>query len=185
MRILPHLALFSVAILGLTASASAQQNPAKIDIAGGKLVLTAPEAWTRKMPQIRIIEHEFAIPAAEGDDTDGRMTVMAAGGSVEANVDRWYTQFSQPDGGSTRDRAKVKKLSAGGQVVYLVDMAGTYKDQRGPVAPAVERPDYRMLGAIITTSDTGNYFFKFYGPARTVSENEAAFVKMIEGIQAK
>ncbi len=30
------------------------------------------------------------------------------GGSVEANLDRWYGQFQQPDGGSTRERAKVR-----------------------------------------------------------------------------
>ncbi len=53
--------------------------------------------------QTRIVEHEFAIPAAEGDKADGRFTIMAAGGSVDANIDRWYAQFSQPDGGSTKE----------------------------------------------------------------------------------
>ena len=165
--------------------AQAQENPAQIDLGGGKFELKAPATWVRKQPQTRIVEHEFAIPAAEGDKTDGRLTVMGAGGSVEANIDRWYAQFTQPDGGSTRERAKVKQINAAGQDVHLVDVSGTFKDQRGPVAPAVERPKYRMLAAIVATKDQGNYFIKLYGPERTIADNEKAFVAMIEGLQQK
>ena len=132
-----------------------------------------------------IIEHEFAIPAAKGDAADGRMTVMGAGGGIEANIERWYGQFTQPDGGSTRERAKVKKIKAGGQDVHLVDISGTFKDQRGPAAPAAERPKYRMLAAIIVTQSLGNYFVKLYGPERTVADQEKAFVTMIEGLTHK
>ena len=110
---------------------------------------------------------------------------MAAGGSVEANIDRWYGQFTQPDGGNTRDRAKVQKIKVGGEEIHLVDLSGTFKDQRGPMAPAVERPKYRMLAAIIATKNAGSYFIKFYGPERTVADNEKAFVGMIEGLQHK
>jgi hypothetical protein len=63
-------------------------------------------------------------------------------------------------------------------------MAGTYKDQRGPFAPAVNRKDYRMLAAIIET-DEGNLFLKFYGPKRTIAEHEKAFRKMVEEMKGK
>lgn len=172
--------------LGLVCGAArAQQDPSQVELAGGQLVLKAPGDWVRKQPGTRIVEHEFAIPAAEGDKSDGRLTIMAAGGSVDANIDRWYAQFSQPDGGSTQDKAKVKKFEADGLDVHLVDLAGTYKDQRGPVAPAVERPDYRMLAAIIETGGAGNYFIKFYGPEKTIAKNEKAFVEMVQGLKKK
>ncbi len=179
---------FSLALLAaslVAGAAFAQDSPANIELAGGKLTLTAPDSWSRKTPQTRIVEHEFAIPAIDDDPADGRFTIMAAGGSVDANIDRWYAQFSQPDGGSSRDKAKVKKLTASGLPVHLVDLSGTYKDQRGPVAPAIERPNYRMLAAIIETGGAGNYFLKFYGPEKTVAANEQAFVKMVEGLQKK
>jgi hypothetical protein len=166
-------------------AACAQENPAKMALADGKIELTAPATWVRKQPQTRIVEHEFAIPAVTGDAADGRLTVMGAGGGVEANIARWYDQFTQPDGGSTKERAKVKKLQAGGQSVHLVDISGTFRDQRGPAAPAVERPKYRMLAAIIQTKGQGDYFIKLYGPEKTVAENEKAFVKMIEGLEQK
>ena len=167
------------------ATALAQENPAVMKLADGKLQLTAPGSWTRKRPQTAIVEHEFAIPPSKDDKAEGRLTVMAAGGGVEANIDRWYGQFTQPDGGSTRDRAKVQKIKVGGDEVHLVDLSGTFKDQRGPMAPAVERPKYRMLAAIIPTKNAGTYFIKFYGPERTVADNEKAFVGMIEGLQHK
>jgi hypothetical protein len=154
-----------------------------IRLAEGKLRLKAPESWVRKKPDSSIIEHEFVIKASKGDPADGRLTVMGAGGSVEANIDRWYSQFTQPDGASTKERAKLDKLQAAGQGITLVDISGTFKEQRGPAAPATERKKYRMLAAIIATESLGNYFVKFYGPEQTVADNRKAFVTMIEGLQ--
>lgn len=146
----------------------------------GTIKLVAPAAWTRKQPASQIIAHEFAITPAEGDKQPGRMTVMAAGGSIDANVERWYGQFTQPDGSKTADRAKREKLSAAGCEIHLVDISGTFLDRPAPRAPGVERPDYRMLGAIVDTKQ-GLIFFKFYGPQKTVAEQEQAFRAMLEG----
>ena len=72
-----------------------------------------------------------------------------------------------------------------GEDVHLVDISGTFKDQRGPAAPAVERPKYRMLAAIVATKSAGQYFIKFYGPERTVTEHEKGFLSMIDGMERK
>ena len=42
-----------------------------------------------------------------------------------------------------------------------------------------------MLAAIVVTKDLGNYFIKFYGPERTVTDNKAAFDKMIDSLAVK
>jgi hypothetical protein len=170
---------------GWTTVAVGQENPAKMKLASGKLELTAPANWVRKQPRTRIVQYEFAIPAAKGDPINGRLTVMAAGGGVEANIERWFGQFTQPDGSSTKKRGKVKTKQVAGQDVHLVDISGTFKDQRGPVAPAVQRPKYRMLAAIIETQSAGDYFVKFYGPEKTVAENEKAFFNMIDRLEQK
>jgi hypothetical protein len=156
-------------------------------IGDGSLSLEAPASWKRVQPKSGIVETEFAIPSA-GDLPPGRMTVMGAGGSVQANVDRWYGQFSQPDGSATKDKATTKTLKLAGCSVTLVDVSGTYKDMPGgPFAggKTVERPDYRMLAAIIETPEQakqGSYFLKFYGPAATVAQEADGFRKMIEGM---
>lgn len=149
-------------------------------VLGETLRMTAPERWVPKRPAMRMIAYELAVPAVEGDAQDGRVTVMTAGGTVEANIERWAGQFSQPDGAATKPKTETKTVA--GQEVHLVDLAGTYKDARGPFAPAVERHGYRMLAAIIPTAE-GAYFVKFYGPTKTVSENEGAFRSMIEGMK--
>src|SRR6476660_5426391 len=94
----------------------------------GPVTMVAPKDWTAKDPAVRIITYEFAAPRAKDDKEDGRFLVMSAGGTVEANIDRWYGQFTQDDGGDTKKRSKVEKKKVAGQVVHLVDISGTYKD---------------------------------------------------------
>jgi len=160
-------------------------------IADGGFSLQAPAGWQRVQPKSGIVETEFAIPseaAADGTPAQaGRMTVMGAGGTVQANIDRWYGQFTQPDGSETKTKATTKKLDLAGCKVTLVDIPGTYKDSPGgPFAGgrAVERPDYRMLAAIVETPARGNHFLKFYGPAKTVAAHADGFRTMVEGMVA-
>lgn len=154
-------------------------------VAEGALTFTAPKEWNKKMPRTRIVEVEYEIPAAEGDELPGRLTVMGAGGSIEDNITRWLGQFEQPDGKATKDVAKVEKVSIGGQEVHLVDVAGDFDDKPGPFVPGVKRKDYRMLAAIVVTKEAGQYFLKFYGPKETVGKNEERFKKMIASLQVK
>ena len=147
--------------------------------------LAAPEGWKRVQPKSSIVETEFSIPSEGEGLQPGRMTVMGAGGSVQANVDRWYGQFAQPDGSDTKSKATAKKIKLAGCDVTIVDISGTYKDApAGPFAggKAVDRPDYRMLAAIVETPDRGNYFLKFYGPGKTVAKHADGFRAMVEGL---
>jgi hypothetical protein len=150
-----------------------------IDLAEGKLALKAPAGWVRKDPSVRIIEHEFAVPKVEGDERDGRVTVMGAGGGVKANVERWKGQFTKLSKESSKD------VKPQGIEVHIVDLTGDFKDQRGPLAPAEEHENYRMLGAIVSGGKLGSYFVKFYGPEKTVAANYDAFMKMIDGLEKK
>jgi hypothetical protein len=147
----------------------------------GKYKITAPAAWKQQQPKSGIVQHEFSSPAVEGDKADGRMTVMAAGGSVDANVERWYGQFTQPDGSSTKERAKTEKRTIAGREVHLVDITGTYREQ---FAGNTELPNYRMLAAIVVTPEA-NFFIKYYGPRKTITANEKPFKEMIESLSVK
>ena len=154
------------------------------NIADGSFSLAAPGDWKQVQPRSRIVETEFQIPG-DGDATTGRLTVMGAGGTVSANIERWRGQFTQPDGSDTKDRTSEKSIKIAGCSITLVDIPGTYRDMPGgPFAggQAIQRPNYRMLAAIIQTPQSGNYFLKFYGPAATVSKHAEGFQKMIEGL---
>jgi hypothetical protein len=180
---------FGLVVAAVAKPAAAQavvaEDSRAFAIAGGSLLLEAPASWKRVQPKSGIVETEFAIPSAAADLPAGRMTVMGAGGSVQANVDRWYGQFAQPDGSATKDKATTKTLKLAGCTVTLVDVTGTYKDMPGgPFAggKTIERPDYRMLAAIVETPEAGSHFLKFYGPAATVAKEADGFRKMIEGL---
>jgi hypothetical protein len=162
-----------------------KKEPQTITLAEGKISLAVSGAWTKKEPSVRIIEAEFAVPAAEGDAADGRLTIMAAGGSIEQNIERWIGQFTQPGGKNTKDAVKQEQTKVDGQAVHLVDISGTFKDQRGPFAPASVYEDHRMLAAIVSTENSGRYFIKLTGPQKTIAANEEAFRKMIESLDVK
>jgi hypothetical protein len=181
------LSVFAFTCWGLVTSTASGQEASKFSVAEGKLEFKAPSTWTKKMPKSRIIDVEYEAPAAKGDETPGRFTVMGAGGTIEANVDRWIGQFDQPDGGNTKDKAKIEKLKVSGQDVHWVDLSGTYKDSPGPFAGGkpVMRENYRMLAAIIQTKKDGNYFLKLYGPKATMAENEKAFRELVDSMQVK
>jgi hypothetical protein len=176
------------AVLGtLQSPTCSAQSERAISLGDGKLVLQSPEKWVRKEPRTRIVEHEFAVEGKKGQNA-GRVTVMPAGGTVEENIERWLGQFVQPDGKKSKDKAKIDKKTIAGVPVHIVDVAGTYKDMPAPNVPTkvTNRPNYRMLGAIIAGGPSvGNYFIKFYGPEEIIKENEKAFHKMIESLEKK
>lgn len=171
------------ATIHASAVAEEQAGGKKILLGDGKVSMQSPAAWQSKKPRTNIVDFEFAIPAIEGDKIDGRVTVMGAGGSIEANVGRWVGQFVQPDRTPTLKRTQREKIEIAGQQVHLVDITGNYRDQpRGPFGPTVKREKYRMLAAIIVTDKLGQYFVKAVGPRRTIAANEDAFKKMIKSL---
>jgi hypothetical protein len=186
---------FTHRLLALTlltgAALVASQAPAAdesqtLSLADGKITIVAPAGWTKKMPATNIVQYEFAIPKAQGDQADGRVTVMGAGGSIEANIDRWVSQFETADGKPLpKEAKKIEKTNIGGLEVHVVDLGGSYKDMTRPFGGQTTlQKDYRMIGAIIV-SPHGNYFVKAYGPKKTMEPQREAINKMLETIKAK
>lgn len=175
-------------LLLIAAIANAQEKAGEtlFKIGEGKIELSAPTGWTKKQPQNRIIEAEFATPPAAGDEAPGRLTAMGAGGSIDSNIERWAGQFAGDNGAA--GVPKRDKLTVSGCEVQIVDLAGTYKDAPGgPFAggKTVMRDNYRMLGAIIQTKDAGNYFLKLYGPKATIDAAEKDFQTMVKNLKVK
>ena len=83
---------------------SAADKSKEVTVANGKIHFHVPTAWQAKQPRVRMIEREFSISPAEGDEAAGRLTVMCAMGTVEQNVQRWIGQFGQSDGTPTNKR---------------------------------------------------------------------------------
>jgi hypothetical protein len=110
----------------------------------------------------------YKIPRVQGDPADPELSIVAAGGSVEANADRWVGQFDA-EGQKTAKRSTRK---VGALDVTIVDVQGTFSGGMGPAAgPSA---DWALLGAIVPAADT-LYFFKLTGPAKSVAAARAEF----------
>lgn len=171
-----------VTTVALTGQETETMEMVDIKLAEGAMNMKAPKAWSKVEPKSSMLELEFSIAAKEEtEDKPGRLTIMRAGGGVEANIARWKGQFSQPDGSSTDDHCKVEEIEVSGMPAHIVDIKGTYADRPRMTAPPTMRENYRMLAAIVE-SDKGMYFVKFYGPSATVDANAKYFNEFIKSI---
>ncbi len=142
----------------------------------GGLSVVMPEGWKSTVPSSSMRTAEYLLPGEGGADASLVVFYFGPdqGGSVEANIDRWYGQFTQPDGASTKERSRRTEKSVGNLKVTLVDITGTYTGGgMGGGSPA-PMPGYRMLGAIIV-APRGPFFYKLVGPAATVANWTASF----------
>ena len=160
-----------------TARREQPAEPAAGEVNLGSLRLTAPEGWLRERPAVSFILAEFRLRCVEGDAADGRLTVSQVGGSVAENVNRWRGQFGGKPQKESQDRVEIAGIE-----VTVVDFSGTYLDQRGPMAPAIERPEYRLLGAILPIDDQ-LYFIKCYGPQKTMAEHGDRFEAFVRSLR--
>lgn len=143
----------------------------------GELKVKAPESWKVMQPKSSMIQAEFALPKVDGDENDGRLTVMMAGGTVDMNLQRWRGQFEE------LEDKPVEEFDVAGTKVSLVDLSGTFNEQRGMMGPVTKRPGYRMLAAIVAMPD-GMLFVKGYGPKNTMAKYADDFRSFVESLAA-
>ncbi len=149
----------------------------EVDLGGKKM--TAPQTWVRKQPRSAMLLAEFSLPHVEEDSVDGRLTVMAVGGSVEANIDRWREQFLGKPKKDTQER-----LDVAGIPVILVDLSGAYSDQHGMSGPVAEQPQFRMRAAIFDLNGR-QHIIKCYGPAKTMAHYDNDFLAFVKSLGSK
>lgn len=129
-----------------------------------------PASWKRvEPPTSRIVEAEFTLPRAEGDEFDGRLTLMAAGGDNDANIARWTGEFNQQPG----QGPKIDTMKVSGVEATTVDIRGEWKGSS--FAPMPPRADYRMLSVIMPFTERNSFYVKFTGPRETVAKHEEAY----------
>ncbi len=181
--------LVALAAVPLTLPTAFAQEASKLELAGGKLIMKAPAPWKKGEPKSSMIEHEFLAPIDAKEEETARITIMSAGGSIDANIDRWYGQFEQPDGKPTKEKAKTEKFDVAGNTVHWVDIPGNFKETMGggPFSggKTVVRENYRMLGAIIVSKDQRQVFIKMTGPADVVEKLSDSFKKSLKELESK
>ncbi len=178
-------------LLSLVTACGQKQEPAKHARPASspevtRLLWTAPEGWIEEQPTSEMRLSQYRLAKTEGDSEDAVCYVAhfpGTGGSVEANLLRWYDQFQQPDGTPSAARAKVNKAEYHGLKQTTVDLTGTFQQSTTPMGPeSEEKPGFRMLGAVVETP-VGPWFAKLTGPERTVARWEKSFYEFMKSFR--
>jgi hypothetical protein len=158
--------------------------PLAAESAGG-MSWKAPQGWQASPPR-PMRAATYVVPPAAGDSEPGECGVFyfgrGQGGGVDDNIARWASQFRAPAGGDLD--VKRGSETVGGLKVTTVDLSGTFLWKPRPAAPqAVEKPGFRLLGAIVEGPE-GAVFFKLTAPAATVAAAEGDFRAMLASLSA-
>jgi hypothetical protein len=164
---------------GTTGVRAPSPHAARASAAG--ISWSVPESWSEGQGSAMRVA-TYVVPAA-GEAEPGECAVFyfgrGQGGGVDANVQRWARQFKE------KPTPRPERRTVSGVAVTLVDVAGTYLNPGGGMMQSQgEKPDYRLLGAIVEAPE-GDVFFKLTGPWATVASAEASFDGLIDSIQKK
>lgn len=145
----------------------------------GGIAVSAPVDWVESKPSSSMRRAQWTI--GEGDAA-AQMVIYYFGntgaGSLEANLDRWYSQFEQSDGRATKDAAETTQHTVAGLPVTTVDVGGRYVAAIRPGAEERhDKPDWHMLAAVVQAPE-GAYYFKMVGPRATVVGARSGFEAM-------
>jgi hypothetical protein len=151
-------------------AASPQGSLPPADSAPPAIVWKMPDAWHEAQNPNAMRLATYRVPGGV------EVSVSRAGGSTDANIQRWIAQFED----LARD-TRAEKTVHGLQIV-TVDIAGTYvgggMTMGGPADP---KHDWAMVGAIVE-SRSPPYFFKMTGPGAAVHAARPVFDRFLESV---
>jgi hypothetical protein len=114
----------------------------------------------------------YRVPRAPGDAADAELSITQAGGSPEANAERWVGQFDR----TAQKAARRTTRKVGSLDVMVVEVQGAFSGGMG--GDGKGQPGWALLGAIVSTPGLP-HFFKLTGPAKTVLAARAEFDAML------
>lgn len=174
-------------------------GPMRAAVAAG-LAFSVPEGWTEVDPASAMRSAQFALPpASEGGDAPELILFhfgAGQGGDVQANIERWIGQISQPDGKPSTERARRASREVGKFRVSTVMVDGTYAsgsmmgmmgtphgDPHGsPHEGGAQKEDYRLWAAVVE-GEGGPWFFKCAGPRAALEKAAGGLEAMVGSIR--
>ena len=166
--------MFTSSLIALVLGASSAQS--------GTLTFTKPAAWTDRAAASSMRVAEFVVPKASGDTEDGELIIYyfgGGGGSVDANLERWTSQFQ-----SAKEPVRTS-ATVNGLTLTSLDVSGTYVAETRPGSSEhYNKPGFRMRATVVETPK-GPYFVKLTGPAKTIDSAGAAFDQFLKSLAFK
>jgi hypothetical protein len=152
------------------------------------LKFDAPPGWVSKPPASSMRVAEFTLPKTTGDAEDATLGIFffgGQGGNVDANLERWIGQMTQPDGRLSKQVAKTTKFTSRGLAITLVELSGTYVAEVTPgSSERFNKPGFRLRAAVVETKE-GPYFVKLTGPEKTVARWDESFMTFLKSLRVE
>jgi hypothetical protein len=132
-----------------------------------------PEGWNWVVPTSPMRKAQLSISGNNSDPVEVNFFHFGPGqgGSVQANVDRWFNQFQNAE-------TSQKETSIDGVRVIYVDASGTFLSGM-PGASTTPKEKYALKGAILKDDVGGDVFVKMSGPIEVVAASGELFQSMI------
>jgi hypothetical protein len=173
-----------IAVLVLTTCcvASAQEPAAKLNF-------KAPSGWVEEKASSAMRVAQYKLPKETGDGEDASLVVYyfgkGQGGGTAANIERWVNQMKQPEGSTSKPKAKEGSLTVNGLKVTTIDVAGTYTAETAPGSGQFyNNPNYRLQAAVIETP-RGSYYLKVVGPEKTIAKWDNSVTEFVKSFEFK
>ena len=165
--------VFSRSLIVFMVFAAAVTAAGPVDFVVGRFTFARPESWEWVTPTSPMRKAQLSVPGKAGGPA-AEVTFFhfgaGQGGSVQANVDRWFKQFS--DG-----YTDAKTEQAGSTTITFVKAEGTFASGM-PGGPTTPMKDYAMRGAILESS-SGDVYVKMTGPKEVIKGAVPALEKMV------
>jgi len=147
-----------------------------------------PVGWERVAPSTAsgmisaTRKAQFRLPKTDNEPEDVTIAIThfpGMKGMDEANLARWYGQFTQPDGRPTVSVATRLDVELDGASFKLVDIPGTMGSAGPMMGGGGSKKNYRMLAAIIDHAE-GPHFLKATGPSVGVERWKSSIVAFLK-----
>ena len=140
-----------------------------------------PATWVVQEPSSGMRLAQFAVPGVDGGEAAELVVYYfgpGQGGTLDANVERWASQFSGPDGAV---EPEITELD-GAFPATLVELSGSYARGVGMGPTGDAQADRTLLAALVETPE-GTLFPQLHGPADLVAAQRDGFVTFVEGLR--
>ena len=154
-----------------------KNNPESDFIRIGNLIAKLPDNWSVVKPSSSMRLMEFQIGK---NNADASMAVFKnIGGTIDNNLERWSGQFGYQ---LLDENVRLTNETINGIDFHIISILGTYTNTMA-FSPNASKPknNYRLLGAIASTSD-GLYYFKMTGPNDIINKEIEEFSYFIQSL---
>jgi hypothetical protein len=174
-----RVAAFAVLLTGAIPAAS----PAQGTVTLLEYQAAVPAGWTAAPSSSSMRLAQYTI-SGSGGSTGAEVVVYyfgkGQGGNVEANLQRWKSQFSMPDGSPAYENVTHDSTSA--FPITVAEYRGTYARGIGAGDAAAAKPGQSLIAVIAETAH-GTLFFQLFGATAAVTPQRDVLISFVKSLK--